>query len=144
MTEELADRAQGVVYVERTRGASRISHVGLSAVPRAFSSLLPLDSLFSGGLLDEGPERHTTLQFRAGCRNVHSPRRERRLTCQTQTSKTAYSHVQAKESHEWRTKMKIKQQHKNLPSPVDTHWFMLCSRFPLCRFFGCVGGFPHS
>lgn len=108
MTEELADRAQGVVYVERTRGVSRIIHLGLSAVPRAFSSLLPLDSLFSGGLLDEGPERHTTLQFRAGCRNIHSPRRERRLTCQTQTSKTAYLHVpvQAKENHEWCTKIK--------------------------------------
>lgn len=95
MAEEIAGRARGAVYVERTRGVSGIIHVGLSAVPRASSSLLPLDSLFSGGLLDEGPERHTTLQFRAGCRNVHSPRRERRRTCHTQTSKTAYSHVQA-------------------------------------------------
>lgn len=66
---------------------------GLSAVPHAFSSLPPLDSLFSGGLLDLGPEQHMTLQFRAGCGNVHSAWQERCLTRQTQssTSKTAFA-----------------------------------------------------
>lgn len=43
---------------------------GPPAVPHAFSSLPPLDSLFSGGLLHEGPERHMTLRFRARCRKV--------------------------------------------------------------------------
>lgn len=60
---------------------------GLSAVPRAFSALPPLDSLVFGGLLDEGPERHTTLQFRAGCRKrTLTQTGERLLTCQTQSS----------------------------------------------------------
>lgn len=40
------------------------SYMGLSAVPHVFSSLPPLDSLFSGGLLGEGPEQHMTLRFR--------------------------------------------------------------------------------
>ena len=45
------------------------SYVGLSAVPLVFSSLPPLDSLFSGGLLGEGPEQHITLGFR-GCQHI--------------------------------------------------------------------------
>lgn len=40
------------------------SYAGLSAVPRVFSSLPPLDSLSAGGLLGEGPEQHMTLRFR--------------------------------------------------------------------------------
>lgn len=51
---------------ENTEGYLTVnsSYVGLSAVPHVFSSLPPLDSLFSGGLLGEGPEQHTTLRFR--------------------------------------------------------------------------------
>lgn len=45
------------------------SYGGLSAVPLFFSSLPPLDSLFSGGLLEEGPEQHMTLGFR-GCQDI--------------------------------------------------------------------------
>lgn len=51
---------------ENTEGYLTVnsSYVGLSAVPRVFSSLPPLDSLFAGGLLGEGPEQHMTLRFR--------------------------------------------------------------------------------
>lgn len=37
---------------------------GLSAVPRVFSSLPPLDSVFCGGLQGEGPKQHMTAGVR--------------------------------------------------------------------------------
>lgn len=51
---------------ENTEGHPVVNsrYMGLLAVPHAFSSLPPLDSLFSGGLLGEGPEQHMTLRFR--------------------------------------------------------------------------------